>query len=189
VAALPLSDAARTLRQRLACLHHHAPEQWPRLDDDQLSMRFEEWLGPWLTGARRLDDVARIDFVEALLGLLAAPQRQSLPRLAPTHVSVPSGSNIPIDYADPAQPVLAVRIQEVFGLARTPTILDGRIPLTMHLLSPAHRPMQVTRDLASFWANGYAEVRRELRTRYPRHPWPEDPTTAPATRRAKPRGT
>jgi ATP-dependent helicase HrpB len=189
VAALPLSDAARTLRQRLACLHHHAPEQWPRLDDDQLSMRFEEWLGPWLTGARRLDDVARIDFVEALLGLLAAPQRQSLPRLAPTHVSVPSGSNIPIDYADPAQPVLAVRIQEVFGLARTPTILDGRVPLTMHLLSPAHRPMQVTRDLSSFWANGYAEVRRELRTRYPRHPWPEDPTTAPATRRAKPRGT
>ena len=189
VAALPLSDAARTLRQRLACLHHHAPEQWPRLDDDQLSMRFEEWLGPWLAGARRLDDVARIDFVEALLGLLAAPQRQSLPRLAPTHVSVPSGSNIPIDYADPAQPVLAVRIQEVFGLARTPTILDGRVPLTMHLLSPAHRPMQVTRDLSSFWANGYAEVRRELRTRYPRHPWPEDPTTAPATRRAKPRGT
>ncbi len=189
VAALPLPAAARTLRQRLACLHRLAPEQWPNLDDAHLGSRFEDWLGPWLAGARRLDDVARIDFVEALLGLLTQAQRQALPRLAPTHVSVPSGSNIPIDYADPAQPVLAVRIQEVFGLARTPAILDGRVPLTLHLLSPAHRPMQVTRDLASFWANGYAEVRKELRTRYPRHPWPDDPTTAPATRRAKPRGT
>src|SRR5690606_38960129 len=108
--------------------------------------------------------------------------------LAPTHLEVPSGSRVPIRYDDPDAPVLAVRLQEVFGMTATPRLAGGRVPLTLHLLSPAHRPVQVTRDLASFWRTGYFDVRRELKGRYPRHPWPDDPLTAPATRRAKPRG-
>ena len=110
-------------------------------------------------------------------------------QLAPTHVAVPSGSRIPVDYSDPGAPILAVRLQELFGATATPAVLDGRVPLVLHLLSPAHRPVQVTRDLPGFWRSSYADVRKDLRGRYPRHSWPEDPTTATPTHRAKPRGT
>ena len=192
------------LRQRLHCLHYQMGQTdpqfqhgqqgqlqaaWPDTDDDTLAATLERWLGPWLTGASRLVDVEQIDLTQALLSLLDHAQQQALNRLLPSHIDVPSGSRLPIDYSDPHNPVLAVRIQEVFGWPATPTLLDGRLPITLHLLSPAHRPMQVTRDLASFWRTGYLEVRRDLRARYPRHSWPDDPRTATATKRVKPRGT
>ncbi|MBL8998081.1 MAG: ATP-dependent helicase HrpB, partial [Gemmatimonadetes bacterium] len=129
----------------------------------------------------------RVDLAGALLAWLPWEARARLDRVAPTHLEVPSGSRIAVDYSNPAEPVLAVRLQEVFGLTETPRVGDGRVALTLHLLSPAHRPVQVTRDLASFWRTGYFDVRRDLKGRYPRHPWPDDPLTAPATRRAKPR--
>ena len=136
---------------------------------------------------RRRDELDRLDLADALLGLVPWDRRQALAELAPTHLAVPSGSRIAIDYADPAAPVLAVRLQELFGLAETPRIGRGTVPLTLHLLSPAYRPVQVTRDLAGFWASSYFAVRKELRGRYPKHEWPEDPVRALATRRAKPR--
>jgi ATP-dependent helicase HrpB len=127
--------------------------------------------------------------VGVLQSWLSFEQRRTLDRLAPTHVVVPTGSSIPIDYSDPTAPVLAVRLQELFGQTETPRIADGRVPLTLHLLSPAGRPVQVTRDLAGFWLSSYFEVRKELRGRYPKHEWPEDPLTASPTRRAKRRGS
>ena len=144
-----------------------------------LLARLEDWLLPWLPGCRKLEDLRALDLVGAIAtGLLTTAQRRDLPRLAPTHVEVPSGSRLSLDYTQGAQPVLAVRIQEVFGLAASPRVADGRVPVLMHLLSPARRPVQVTSDLASFWANGYAEVRKDLRGRYPKHDWPENPATA-----------
>ncbi|MFN9213958.1 MAG: ATP-dependent helicase C-terminal domain-containing protein, partial [Gemmatimonadota bacterium] len=136
-----------------------------------------------------LDDVARVDLAEALLTLVPWELRRRLDAIAPTHLEVPTGSRIPVDYGDPAAPVLAVRLQELFGSAETPRVGGGRVPVTLHLLSTAHRPVQVTRDLAGFWRTSYFDVRKDLRGRYPRHPWPEDPLAAPPTRRAKPRGT
>jgi ATP-dependent helicase HrpB len=123
------------------------------------------------------------------MSLLGWEERRALDQLAPTHLEVPTGSRIPVDYGDPVAPVLAVRLQEVFGLTETPRVGGGRVPVTMHLLSPAHRPVQVTRDLAGFWRSSYFDVRKDLRGRYPKHFWPEDPLTAEPTRRAKPRGT
>jgi len=122
-----------------------------------------------------------------LLSGLSWERRAALDRLAPTHVTVPSGSRLPVDYADPAAPVLAVRLQEMFGERETPAVGGGAVPLTLHLLSPARRPVQVTRDLAGFWRSTYFEVRRDLKGRYPRHHWPDDPLEAIPTRRAKPR--
>jgi ATP-dependent helicase HrpB len=142
----------------------------------------EHWLGPWLDGVRRKGDLERVDLAEPLLALLPWEKRARLDELAPERFTVPSGSSIAIDYADPAAPVLAVRLQEVFGLMDTPRIGGGRVPVTLHLLSPAYRPVQVTRDLASFWRTGYFEVRKDLRGRYPKHHWPEDPLTAPPVR-------
>ena len=129
----------------------------------------------------------RVDLAGALLDALTWEQRRLLDTDAPTHVAVPSGSRIPVDYADPAAPVLAVRLQELFGLAETPRVARGRVPLTLHLLSPARRPVQVTSDLAGFWRGSYFDVRKELRGRYPKHPWPDDPASAVATSRTKPR--
>lgn len=187
VEALPWTDAARGLRQRLGFLRARDPA-WPDASDASLSATLATWLGPHLAGMRRRDDVARVDLYEALMGLLAPRQRRELERLAPTHVTVPSGSRIPIDYRDPAAPVLAVRLQEMFGLGDTPKIAGGAVPLTLHLLSPAQRPVQVTRDLAGFWRTTYFEVRKDLKGRYPRHYWPDDPMQAEPTRRARPRG-
>jgi ATP-dependent helicase HrpB len=162
---------------------------WPDLSDEALAARVDEWLAPLLAGQRRLADVARLDATGVLRGLLTWEQRAALDELAPTHMAVPTGSRIAIDYGDPSAPVLAVRLQELFGLADTPRIARGRVPMTLHLLSPAHRPVQVTRDLAGFWKSSYFDVRRDLRGRYPRHYWPENPLEAEPTRRAKPRGT
>jgi len=185
-ATLPWSDGARSLRQRLAFLRGLDPS-WPDVSDEALSETLGTWLAPHLGGARSLSDVARVDLAGALLAMLPWGKRASLEELAPTHVVVPSGSRIPIDYADAVAPVIAVRLQEMFGLADTPRVARGAVPLTVHLLSPARRPVQVTRDLAGFWRTSYFDVRKEMRGRYPKHYWPEDPMQAEPTRRAKPR--
>ena len=187
-ASMPWTDAATRVRERLAFLHHH-DDRWPDVSDAALLASLDEWLVPALQGARSLDDVRRADVGALLLDRVDWSMRASLERLAPTHLTVPSGSRIPVDYAVADAPVLAVRLQELFGARETPSVLDGRVPLVVHLLSPAHRPVQVTRDLPGFWRTSYADVRKDLRGRYPRHSWPEDPTTATPTHRAKPRGT
>src|SRR5690348_1333534 len=184
VDALPWSEGARRLRERLAFLHHVDPA-WPDMSNAALAASMQEWLAPSVVGMRRRDDVARLDLGAALLERLDWRQRAALDELAPTHLVVPSGSRIPIDYRDPAAPALAVRLQEMFGLADTPRVFAGRVPLTLHLLSPAQRPVQVTRDLAGFWRTSYFDVQRELRGRYPKHDWPDDPLAAVATSRAK----
>ena len=145
----------------------------------------DAWLAPRIIGMRRREDVARLDLANALLEHLTWQQRATLDELAPTHFVAPSGSRLPIDYSEPATPVLAARLQEMFGLAATPRIGGGRVSLTLHLLSPAQRPIQVTRDLAGFWRTSYFDVRKDMRGRYPKHDWPEDPLNATPTARAK----
>ncbi|MEU6764398.1 ATP-dependent helicase HrpB [Streptomyces sp. NPDC046853] len=178
------SQGARELRERLAFLHRHLGAPWPDVSESALQARVDEWLEPELSKARRRADLRRIDAGQALNRLLpwATGEATRLDALAPERVAVPSGSRIRIDYSDPGQPVLAVKLQEMFGLAETPRIADGGVPVLVHLLSPAGRPAAVTADLASFWRDGYRAVRAELRGRYPKHPWPEDPATAEATR-------
>jgi ATP-dependent helicase HrpB len=186
--SLPWTKEARALRQRLAFAREvdtRAPQPWPDVSDATLSATLDGWLAAWLTGMSRRDHLARLDMTGIIAALLDWNQRQRLDEIAPTHLQVPSGSRIPIDYA--GAPTVAVRLQEVFGLAVTPSVGGGGVPLTLQLLSPAHRPVQVTKDLASFWARGYAEVKKELKGRYPKHYWPDDPTTAVATARARPR--
>lgn len=178
------SDADRRWRERLAFLHGVDPEVWPAVDDDSLLSDLERWLGPALANARRRADLEMVDPKAALNNLLDWRKTRDVDRLAPTHLAVPSGSRIPIDYSsDP--PVLAVRLQELFGLDETPTVAAGAVTVVVHLLSPAHRPVQVTSDLAGFWRDSYQSVRKELRGRYPKHEWPEDPTSASPTNRAK----
>ncbi|WP_431880036.1 ATP-dependent helicase HrpB [Micromonospora marina] len=178
---------ATGLRRRLAFCRQALGDDWPDVSDAALLARAGEWLGPELARARRRADLHRVDVAAALRRLLDWRQAARLDELAPERVAVPSGSRIRVDYADPAAPVLAVKLQETFGWRDVPRIADGRVPVLLHLLSPAGRPVAVTADLASFWRTGYPQVRSELRGRYPRHPWPEDPTTAEPTRRAAPR--
>lgn len=176
------SADAGVLRQRLAFLRLHLGEPWPDVSDDALHARVDEWLEPELGRARRRGDLARIDAGEALARLLpwASGDAGRLDELAPERIAVPSGSRIRIDYGNPEQPVLAVKLQEMFGLHESPAVAG--VPLLVHLLSPAGRPAAVTADLASFWKDGYKGVRAELRGRYPKHPWPEDPAGAEPTR-------
>ncbi|MHA6248223.1 ATP-dependent helicase HrpB [Pontibacter sp. CAU 1760] len=187
ISQLGWTDEALRTRQRLAFLHHLHPQEWPDVSDETLSETMEVWLGPYLLGLRSMEQVAKLDFREILLVDLSWEKRQEMHRLAPTHLQVPSGSRIALDYSDARTPILAVRLQEVFGLFDTPLIGGGKVPLLLHLLSPASRPVQVTQDLRSFWTSGYFEVRKDLRGRYPKHNWPEDPLTAPATRGTKKR--
>jgi ATP-dependent helicase HrpB len=183
------TDEARSLQARVEFLRRvdaSAPEPWPAVGDADLLANLESWLGPWLNGISRRDHLARIDVHGTLLALLKWNQQTRLDELAPTHLLVPSGSRIPIDYSrDP--PTLAVRLQEVFGLTETPRVGGDRVSLLMQLLSPARRPVQTTQDLASFWARGYHDVKKDLKGRYPKHYWPDDPLQAEATARAKPR--
>ena len=177
---------AVALRQRLAFLHRALGEPWPQVDDEALLDRADQWLEPELSRARRRADLERIPTTTALTRLLPWPAAGRLDELAPERITVPSGSRIRVDYSAD-RPVLAVKIQEVFGWDAAPQLADGRVALTIHLLSPAGRPAAVTGDLASFWRDGYRAVRADLRGRYPRHPWPEDPTAAQPTRRLNPR--
>ncbi|RZJ57662.1 MAG: ATP-dependent helicase HrpB, partial [Hymenobacter sp.] len=172
------TSGAQQLRQRLAFLHQLVGgAAWPSVEEEALLADLDDWLGPHLAGLKSLDQVQRLDLTEALLARLPGgwAQRQELDRLAPAALEVPSGSRITLDYADPAAPVLAVKLQELFGLTETPTVAAGRVPLLLHLLSPGGRPAQVTRDLRSFWEKGYFDVRKDLKGKYPRHPWPDKP--------------
>lgn len=161
---------------------------WPDLSKEALLATLESWLGPYVTGITTLDRVKRLDLTTPLQALLTYEQHRRLDRLAPTHVTVPSGSRLPIEYEPSEVPILEVRLQEMFGCQDTPRVAGGKIPVMLHLLSPARRPVQVTQDLAGFWNRAYHDVRKELRGRYPKHHWPEDPLSAAPTSKAKRRG-
>ena len=194
--ALPWTRDARDLQARSEFVRRHTQQPapattdqpasggspWPDVSDTALAAALERWLAPWLDGVTRRDHLGRLSMVDILRGLLSWEQQRELDRLAPTHLQVPSGSRIRIDYLDESAPVVSVRLQEVFGLEATPRIGGGRVPVTFKLLSPAQRPVQVTRDLAGFWRGTYADVRKDMRGRYPKHYWPENPLEAQATR-------
>ncbi len=188
--SLPWTRESRALQARMEFARGadvRAARPWPAVDDGSLTATLDTWLEPWLDGITRRDHLGRLDVSHILRALLDWPQQQRLDEIAPTHLEVPSGSRLPIDYGSDG-PTLSVRLQEVFGLTETPRLGGGTVPVTLHLLSPARRPVQVTRDLKSFWARGYAEVRKELKGRYPRNYWPDNPLEAEPTARAKPRG-
>jgi ATP-dependent helicase HrpB len=184
---LPWTKALRQWRDRVLFLRAAEGEEWPDLSDAGLAASAGEWLAPLFADKTALANLGADEFEAALHGLLPHALRRRLEAEAPTHFDAPSGSRVPIEY-EAEGPKLAIRVQELFGLDRHPSVARGRVPLVIELLSPAHRPVQVTRDLPNFWRGSYAAVRADLRGRYPRHPWPEDPLSAPATRRAKPRG-
>ncbi len=184
IEALPWTRETRDLQGRVAFVRRlgAAYEQWPDLSDAALLASLTEWLAPWLSGLTRREHLARIPLEEALLARLSWERRRELDALAPTHLTVPTGSRIRIDYLDESAPAVSVRLQEVFGLQATPRLGGARVPVTFKLLSPAHRPVQVTRDLAGFWRGSYSEVRKDLRGRYPKHYWPENPLEAQPVR-------
>jgi ATP-dependent helicase HrpB len=186
--ALLWPKALAQWRERVMFLRRAEGEEWPDLSDAALIATIEDWLAPRLIGKAAIADVAPDDLAEGLRALLPWSLRARLVAEAPTHIEVPSGSRIPVDYGA-EEPALAVRVQELFGLRQHPTVAGGRVPLVLHLLSPAHRPIQITRDLPGFWRGSWAAVRADMRGQYPKHPWPEDPLNAEPTRRAKPRGT
>jgi ATP-dependent helicase HrpB len=190
IAGLPWTPELRQWQARVMLMQQYAvasPEPWPDLRDAALAATLEDWAPPWISGFTRREHFARMDLRSALRSRLSYAQGVIVEREAPTHFTVPSGSAVPIDYLDGEIPTLSVRLQEMFGLNQTPSVAAGRLPLLLKLLSPARRPVQITRDLVSFWNRGYHEVKKDLKGRYPKHYWPEDPYTAEPTRRARPR--
>jgi ATP-dependent helicase HrpB len=188
--SLPWSDALQQWRTRVNCLRQWMPDlNLPDLSDAALLATRETWLKPAFHGKARLDALSESELANALKALVDWNLQQQIDTHAPARISVPSGLERAIEYHEGAPPVLAVKLQELFGLAETPRIANNRIPLTLHLLSPGGKPLQITQDLKSFWERTYPEVKKEMKGRYPRHPWPEDPWSATATHRAKPRGT
>jgi ATP-dependent helicase HrpB len=184
--ALPWTTEAREWQARVLSLRQWLPEEnWPDVSDTALSATLEDWLGPFLDKFTRREHLARVNLLTAFASRLDWKQRQRLDEGAPTHLTVPSGSRIRLAYQPGASPVLAVKLQEMFGLADTPRIAWGRVPVTLHLLSPARRPIQVTQDLRGFWDRTYPEVKKELKGQYPKHPWPDDPWNAIPTARTK----
>jgi ATP-dependent helicase HrpB len=186
---LPWSKPLKQWRDRVMFLRAAEGEPWPDLSDDALATQREAWLMPALYEKTSLKEFSAGDLSDALMTLLPWELRTRLEREAPTHFEAPTGTMLAIDYEAEQGPTIAVRLQELFGLNTHPSIAKGAVPLVLELLSPAHRPVQVTRDLPGFWRGSYAAVRSDLRGRYPRHPWPEDPASAMPTRRVKPRGT
>jgi ATP-dependent helicase HrpB len=185
---LPWSEQAINLRARVACLREWCPDlDLPDLGDAALLADLDAWLAPPLAGKTRLDALTPQALGDALAERLDYAQRRAVDELAPESLAVPSGNSKRLQYEIGKPPVLAVKLQELFGLADTPRIARGRVAITLHLLSPAQRPLQVTQDLRGFWERTYPEVKKELKGRYPRHPWPDDPWTAAPTARAKPR--
>jgi len=187
---LPWDDDARAFCARIELARREELRQardWPAFDRASLLATLEDWLAPWLTGMTRRAHLAKIPLMETLRFRLGNAASRELDDILPTHIVVPTGSRIRVDYEDDLAPCAAMRMQEVFGLATTPRIGGGAIPITFKLLSPAQRPLQITSDLASFWRNAYTEVRKDMRGRYPRHYWPEDPLQAEPTRRVRPR--
>jgi len=187
IGRLPWTKALRQWRDRVVFLRAGEGERWPDLSDVALGKTAGEWLAPMLAAKTSLDGITGDELESALSQLLPWALRRRLDAEAPTHFEAPTGSRVPIDYQAEGGPKIAIRVQELFGLNRHPAIAGGKVPLVIELLSPAHRPVQTTRDLPGFWRGSYAAVRAAMRGRYPKHPWPEDPITAKATRRAKPR--
>ncbi|WP_308639335.1 ATP-dependent helicase HrpB [Paenibacillus silvisoli] len=183
---LPWTKQSRQLQARIALMHAHNAS-WPDVTDGALTASLEDWLSPYIGGMRSRSDLSRLNMTALMESLLSWQERQQLDDEVPTHIRVPSGSRIPVDYSDPAAPVLAVRLQELFGLQSTPRIAGGKLPVTIHMLSPAQRPVQVTQDLASFWQHAYFDIKKDLKGRYPKHYWPDNPLEAEPTSRAKPR--
>ncbi|NHU84671.1 ATP-dependent helicase HrpB [Kocuria sp. JC486] len=183
---LPWSDGTAQLRARLAAAHKHLGDPWPAVDDQSLTARLDEWLAPEIAAVARGASVSRIDLQSALRRLLPWPEATRFEELVPERIQVPSGASHRVHW-DGDQPVVRVKLQECFGLAESPGVLNGRVPVLFHLLSPAGRELAITADLRSFWEGPYAQVRAEMRGRYPKHPWPEDPWSAPATARTKSR--
>ncbi len=188
IGRLPWSKGQLQLRDRVQFLRRADGEEWPDLSDEALAGGAGDWLAPFLASKTALAQIGADDLGATLDTLLPWILRKRLDAEAPTHFTAPTGSAVPIDYTAEQGPSVSIRVQELFGLARHPAIAGGRVPLVIELLSPAHRPVQVTRDLPGFWRGSYADVKTEMRGRYPKHPWPDDPLSAPATRRAKPRG-
>ena len=189
IARLPWSKAQTQLRARVAFLRKAGASDLPDLGDEVLAATARDWLAPFLAAKTALAGIGADDLGAALDAILSWEQRQRIDREAPTHFVAPTGERHAIDYEGESAPALRIRVQELFGLRDHPSLAGGRLPLTLHLLSPAHRPIQITRDLPGFWAGSWSAVRAEMRGRYPRHPWPDDPATAAPTTRAKPRGT
>ena len=188
LAVLPWSDKARELQARLQCMRLWQPEaEWPDVSDAGLFEKLDQWLAPYLTGMRSVEHLKRLDLFAILTALLDWRLQSQLERDAPTHLTVPSGSRVRLQYTPGESPALAVRLQEMFGLADTPRICNNTVPVLLHLLSPARRPMQITQDLHGFWETTYHEVKKELRGRYPKHHWPDDPWQAQPTSRIKPK--
>jgi ATP-dependent helicase HrpB len=185
---LPWTKALRQKRDRVMFLRRAEGEAWPDLSDEVLTAD-PGWLAPFLGGKTKLDEISADDLASALDAALPWDLARRLVDEAPTHFQAPTGTAAPIDYEAEGGPAIALRVQELFGLSEHPALAGGRIPLTLHLLSPAYRPIQITRDLPGFWRGSWAAVRSDLRGRYPRHFWPEDPAAAQPTARAKPRGT
>ena len=186
---LPWSKAQLQLRARVAFLRASAAEDWPDLGDAALAATAATWLAPFLVGKTRLADIGADDLGNALDALLPWDLKRRLDAEAPTHFEAPTGNRHAIDYEGAGAPALHIRVQELFGLSQHPSIAQGRLPLTLVLLSPAQRPIQITKDLPGFWKGSWAAVKSDMRGRYPRHVWPDDPATATPTARAKPRGT
>ncbi|MGE3875111.1 MAG: ATP-dependent helicase HrpB [Parvibaculaceae bacterium] len=183
LAALPWNDAAQNLKARVRFLRRVLPEEgWPDLSDDTLLKTLDDWLTPYLAGMTRRSHLGRLDMPAIVSGLVPNELKRRLDKRAPRHVAIPSGADIAIDYETEGDPVLRARLQEMFGLKETPRIADGRAALRIELLSPARRPLAVTQDLESFWVNAYPQVRAEMRGRYPKHQWPEDPLAAAAVK-------
>jgi ATP-dependent helicase HrpB len=183
------SKEQRRLRERVGFLHRTVGEPWPNLSDDALTETLDDWLAPFADGLTRLDDIDAALLGAALDRLVPFALRQEMDRLMPSHFEAPTGSRVPIDYGADGGPAFEIRVQELFGLDRHPAIAGGRVPLTLVLTSPAHRPIQTTRDLPGFWRGSWKDVAKDLKGRYPKHPWPDDPLAAEPTRRAKPRGS
>ncbi|HEV7257482.1 MAG TPA: ATP-dependent helicase HrpB [Bosea sp. (in: a-proteobacteria)] len=190
VGLLPWTKAQRQLRERVDFLRRAEPEQgWPDLSDEGLAAEAAIWLAPHITGRASLGAIEPGDLDAALADLLPWEMKRRLDSEAPTHFTAPTGSSLAVDYAAEAGPTISVRVQELFGLSKHPALAGGRVPLVLELLSPGHKPVQITRDLPGFWRGSWAAVKSEMKGRYPRHPWPDDPAAAPPTTRAKPRGT
>jgi len=184
---LPFTPEIRQWQARVELVRTNAGfETWPDVSSEHLLVSMNDWLGPYLEPVSLLSHFKKLDLKSILTALLTWEQKQQLDALAPQRLKVPSGSSYPIDYTT-TPPVLAVKLQEMFGCIDTPAVVDGQVPISVHLLSPAGRPLQVTQDLVGFWQASYQEVRKEMKGRYPKHPWPEDPTNATPTRRTKPR--
>ncbi len=188
LSALPFSKAAAQLRQRLGFLHRSLGEPWPDTSDEGLMARLDDWFVPFQSGVTSFQEVTASSLHDGLMTLIPGGSQRELDQMVPTHFTAPTGHSHPIRYDD-EEPVLQIRVQELFGLKSHPTIGGGKLPLLLELTSPAHRPIQTTRDLPGFWAGSWKDVRAEMRGRYPKHPWPEDPASAEPTTRAKPRGT